>query len=403
MWRCSAAAVSATATTRSAIAAHSSRQTRSRSASPARACEPPADAVDLVHGDRAIGRHPFDDLHGVAPAQIAGKMHGPGACHRRSCRHHRGHPRGAAPASVIAYCLPAILFSPLLALTLRPAGSRAAAGGSRLASRALVFMKGARFRKSTGRGRCESSRISLAPARAIRAISQRWFVASQHGLDEITKAKLLLVLLAFVWGLSWPIMTIALAEISVWTLRVLGFSISALSLFALIRLQGRSAAIPRGVTWLHIVAASHVQRRRLRAVQLVCLARGHHLAGRDRQLFHADLGEPDGLADSRRAPEHQGGHRFGVVRQRTDRARLSGGDGAVGGRAAACALLRAQLGRRHGLHEMGAHAGRLARHHGVADRARRGRLRCGAVDVPRSAGAGGWCRSKPFWRWSTTV
>jgi drug/metabolite transporter (DMT)-like permease len=29
-----------------------------------------------------------------------------------------------------------------------------------------------------------------------------------------------------------------------------------LSLFALIRLQGRSAAIPRGVTWLHIVAAS---------------------------------------------------------------------------------------------------------------------------------------------------
>jgi drug/metabolite transporter (DMT)-like permease len=81
-------------------------------------------------------------------------------------------------------------------------------------------------------------------------------VAAQHGLDEITRAKFLLVLLAFVWGLSWPIMTIALAEISVWTLRVLGFSISALSLFALIRLQGRSAAIPRGVTWLHIVAAS---------------------------------------------------------------------------------------------------------------------------------------------------
>jgi drug/metabolite transporter (DMT)-like permease len=51
-------------------------------------------------------------------------------------------------------------------------------------------------------------------------------------------------------------MTIALAEISVWTLRVLGFSLSALSLFALIRLQGRSAAIPRGVTWLHMVAAS---------------------------------------------------------------------------------------------------------------------------------------------------
>ena len=48
-------------------------------------------------------------------------------------------------------------------------------------------------------------------------------MASPHGLDEITKAKLLLVLLAFVWGLSWPIMTIALAEMSVWTLRFLGF------------------------------------------------------------------------------------------------------------------------------------------------------------------------------------
>ena len=37
-------------------------------------------------------------------------------------------------------------------------------------------------------------------------------MASPHGLDEITKAKLLLVLLAFVWGLSWPVMTIALME-----------------------------------------------------------------------------------------------------------------------------------------------------------------------------------------------
>jgi drug/metabolite transporter (DMT)-like permease len=75
-------------------------------------------------------------------------------------------------------------------------------------------------------------------------------------MDEATKAKLLLVLLALVWGLSWPIMKIALDEIGVWTLRALGFSLSALSLFALIRLQGRSAAIPRGVAWLHVAVAS---------------------------------------------------------------------------------------------------------------------------------------------------
>jgi len=81
-------------------------------------------------------------------------------------------------------------------------------------------------------------------------------MAAQHGLDETIKARLLLVLLALVWGLSWPIMKIALDEIGVFTLRVLGFSLSALSLFALIRLQGRSPAIPRGVAWLHVAAAS---------------------------------------------------------------------------------------------------------------------------------------------------
>ena len=42
--------------------------------------EPSGDAIDLVHGDCAVGRHPFDDLHGIAPAQIAGKMHGPCRC-----------------------------------------------------------------------------------------------------------------------------------------------------------------------------------------------------------------------------------------------------------------------------------------------------------------------------------
>jgi drug/metabolite transporter (DMT)-like permease len=81
-------------------------------------------------------------------------------------------------------------------------------------------------------------------------------MTSQHGLDETIKARLLLMLLALVWGLSWPIMKIALDEVGVFTLRVLGFSLSALSLFALIRLRGRSAAIPRGVAWLHVAIAS---------------------------------------------------------------------------------------------------------------------------------------------------
>src|SRR5262249_4113957 len=83
MWRPSAAAVSATAATRSAIAVHSSRQTRSRSASPARALSRRADALDLIHGNGGVGRHALDDLHGVGPAQIAGKMHRPSIWLRR--------------------------------------------------------------------------------------------------------------------------------------------------------------------------------------------------------------------------------------------------------------------------------------------------------------------------------
>ena len=81
-------------------------------------------------------------------------------------------------------------------------------------------------------------------------------MAARHGLDEATKARLLLALLALVWGLSWPVMKIALDEVGVFTLRVLGFSLSALSLFALIWLQGRSPSIPRGGAWLHVAVAS---------------------------------------------------------------------------------------------------------------------------------------------------
>ena len=78
----------------------------------------------------------------------------------------------------------------------------------------------------------------------------------RHPLEQATKAKLLLVLLALIWGMGWPVMRIALEEIGVFTFRALGFSISALSLFALVRLHGRRPSIPRGTAWLHVVVAS---------------------------------------------------------------------------------------------------------------------------------------------------
>jgi drug/metabolite transporter (DMT)-like permease len=80
-------------------------------------------------------------------------------------------------------------------------------------------------------------------------------VAPQPGLDETTRAKLMLVLLALAWGLSWPAMKIALDEVGVWWLRFLGLSIGAASLFALIKLQGRKPFIAPGIARWHVVAA----------------------------------------------------------------------------------------------------------------------------------------------------
>ena len=55
--------------------------------------KPRADPVDLLHRDRAIGRHSLDDLHRIGPPQIAGEMLDPGsashfAAHALSSRVH---------------------------------------------------------------------------------------------------------------------------------------------------------------------------------------------------------------------------------------------------------------------------------------------------------------------------
>ena len=257
-------------------------------------------------------------------------------------------------------------------------------------------MKGARLAEVRPAEAGRSSAFRSRPYGPSGAIFQRWFVAAQHGLDEVTKAKFRTPRLCL--GLE-------LADHDDCAGRDQRMDASRLGVLdqraVPVRVDPAAGPQRRHSTRRNMAVYRRglpVQRRRLRAVQLVCVAHGHYLARRDRQLLHADLGEPDGLADSRRASEHQGGDRFGVVRQRTDRARLSGGDGAVGGRAAACALLRPQLGRRHGLHEMGAHVGGLARDHGVADRARRGRLRGGGYCCSTECRRRRRCRSKPFWR-----
>jgi drug/metabolite transporter (DMT)-like permease len=81
-------------------------------------------------------------------------------------------------------------------------------------------------------------------------------VAAKPALDDAAQAKLLLVLLALCWGLSWPAQRIALDELTPWSVRGIGFSIGAVCLFALAKLQGNGLSVPRRRDWLHIVVAS---------------------------------------------------------------------------------------------------------------------------------------------------
>jgi len=67
-------------------------------------------------------------------------------------------------------------------------------------------------------------------------------------------AKLLVVLLAFAWGLNWVAAAIALREMSPWTLRFAGAGIGGAILFAAAIVTGHRLRVPRG-EHVHIMVA----------------------------------------------------------------------------------------------------------------------------------------------------
>jgi drug/metabolite transporter (DMT)-like permease len=79
---------------------------------------------------------------------------------------------------------------------------------------------------------------------------------AKSAMSNATVAKLLLVALSFCWGLSWTAMRVALDEVSPWAMRLIGYSIGAVTLLILLKAQGRSLAIPPGKDRLHIVVAA---------------------------------------------------------------------------------------------------------------------------------------------------
>jgi drug/metabolite transporter (DMT)-like permease len=71
-----------------------------------------------------------------------------------------------------------------------------------------------------------------------------------------TQAKLMLVLLCCIWGVSWPIMKIALEQIPPFGMRASCSALGALTLYLICRARGRSLRIPTARIWLHIVIAA---------------------------------------------------------------------------------------------------------------------------------------------------
>ena len=75
-------------------------------------------------------------------------------------------------------------------------------------------------------------------------------VAAASGISAYSLG--LLALLTFFWGINWPIMKIALAEMPVFTFRALCLGGGAIGLFAIALLKRMPLGIPRGHVW-HLV------------------------------------------------------------------------------------------------------------------------------------------------------
>lgn len=78
--------------------------------------------------------------------------------------------------------------------------------------------------------------------------------SSQHEAADTT-AKLMLVLLSFAWGLTWPAMRIALDEIPPFSMRVVTLGLGAGALFLVVKLQGRSFALGSVKNCAHLIVS----------------------------------------------------------------------------------------------------------------------------------------------------
>jgi drug/metabolite transporter (DMT)-like permease len=69
-------------------------------------------------------------------------------------------------------------------------------------------------------------------------------------------ARVMLVFLCLIWGVSWPVMKIALYEIPPFSMRSVTAALGALTLYLFCRIRGNSLRIPNAKTWGHVIVAS---------------------------------------------------------------------------------------------------------------------------------------------------
>jgi drug/metabolite transporter (DMT)-like permease len=69
-------------------------------------------------------------------------------------------------------------------------------------------------------------------------------------------ARLMLGVLCFIWGITWPMMKVALNEIPPLTMRAMAAALGAATLYLLCLVMRRSFRIPSATAWLHVVIAS---------------------------------------------------------------------------------------------------------------------------------------------------
>ncbi len=71
-----------------------------------------------------------------------------------------------------------------------------------------------------------------------------------------TSARLMLIILCVIWGVTWPVMKIALNEIPPLSMRTSTTAIGAVTLLVVCLVQRRSFRLPSARAWAHVVVAS---------------------------------------------------------------------------------------------------------------------------------------------------